>query len=150
MKAFLERFGDKITGILSGFDRLRLRGTKRLLAHVSGFKYFLWQSRVLLTHFDSYVKGRTAALCDAVKTMAEQAGRPVIYVASGNQDKATLVREQFERQGVADGLIGAGAVSNPVRPMSYTAIARPANSKSGSAPTNACTIITTISIRSSA
>ena len=71
MKTFLERFGDKINGVLSGFDRLRLRGTRRLIAHVSGLKHYLWASQVLLTEFKTYANDLTSTLCRAV----EQAGR---------------------------------------------------------------------------
>ncbi len=30
MKSFLQRFGSFVSGVLHGFDRLRLRGSKRL------------------------------------------------------------------------------------------------------------------------
>lgn len=36
MLSFVRRFADKIIGVLRGFDRLRFRGTKRLLAYEGG------------------------------------------------------------------------------------------------------------------
>ena len=36
METFLARHQDKVSGTLNGFDRLRFRGTKRLLAAVRG------------------------------------------------------------------------------------------------------------------
>lgn len=115
MKSFLQRFGHLVLGVLSGLDRLRLRGTRRLLAHVSGLKHFLWRARVLLQHFDSYVQDTTKTLCNGLKRAAERAGRPMVYVASSEENKATIVRDIAERDKVREGLI---AVLSCVEPCS--------------------------------
>ena len=41
MTTFIDRFSDSIHGVLSGFDRIRFRGTQRLLASVRGLTAFL-------------------------------------------------------------------------------------------------------------
>jgi len=46
--AFLNRFGDSITGVLSGFDRLRLRGTLRHLFQPTVMEAYLNACRVLI------------------------------------------------------------------------------------------------------
>jgi hypothetical protein len=106
MKTFLQRFGNLIKGTLSGFDRLRFRGTRRLLANVGGLKHFLWHSRVLLKDFDKYVQGTTSTLCTAIEKAAKESGRPLVYVASGNENKGNLVEEVMKRDGIREGLIG--------------------------------------------
>ena len=40
MKRFIQRFSDKITGVLNGFDRLILRGTLRELTYIREMKGF--------------------------------------------------------------------------------------------------------------
>jgi hypothetical protein len=105
MKTFLQRFGDKITGILSGFDRLRLRGTKQLLAHAAGMFGFLWHRQIYLKDFDQYVEGRTTELCRALEQAAREAQRPVLYLASGQEDKESMARSIVARDGVRQGLI---------------------------------------------
>ncbi len=47
MKSFLERLSGRITGTLSGFDRVLFRGTLRSIAHVSGLEVFLYSQHVL-------------------------------------------------------------------------------------------------------
>jgi hypothetical protein len=42
MKRFLERHRDRITGTLSGFDRMLFRGTLRSITHVKGLEIFLY------------------------------------------------------------------------------------------------------------
>lgn len=113
LPAFWQRFGAMLTGVLSGFDRLRLRGTRRLLSHVTGLKHFLWQSRVMLQHFDSYVQDTTATLCNAVKKATHDAGRPLVYVPSGEENKGNLVHEIVERDGMRQGLIAVLSCVEP-------------------------------------
>jgi hypothetical protein len=36
MKSFLQRFAPFVLGVLMGYDRLRFRGSKRLLCHPHG------------------------------------------------------------------------------------------------------------------
>jgi hypothetical protein len=74
MKSFLHRFGSIVSGVLHGFDRLRFRGSRRLLCHPGGFFNFLWQIQVPLKDYKSYAKATTVALCKAVETEAKQAG----------------------------------------------------------------------------
>jgi hypothetical protein len=104
MKAFLERFGGMIAGVLSGFDRLR--GTRRLLAHVSGLKHFRWRSRVRLQEFDTYAQDTTATPCAAVQRAARDVGRPVVDVPNTSHDKAALVEKVRARDDIRAGLIG--------------------------------------------
>src|SRR5262249_44144642 len=113
MKIFLDRFGGMIAGILSGFDRLRLRGTRRLLAHVSGLKHFLWRSRVRLQEFDAFVQDLTATMCAAVQQAAKDAGRSIVYVPSGNEDKGSLVQEVVKAERIREGLIGVWSCVEP-------------------------------------
>ena len=51
MKTFLQRFGSLVSGVLHGFDRLRLRGSKRLLCNPGGVSSFLSQVRVPLKDY---------------------------------------------------------------------------------------------------
>ncbi len=53
METFLARHEDKVRGTLNGFDRLRFRGTKRLLACVKGLMEYLWLVQVLLKDFSA-------------------------------------------------------------------------------------------------
>ena len=54
MRSFVQRFAAFVLGTLCGWDRLRFRGTKRLLAHNAGMMNFLWQQQVLLKDFKDF------------------------------------------------------------------------------------------------
>lgn len=107
MMSFLQRFGAKILGILSGFDRIRLRGTLPRLANTGGLSRWLAAAGVSLKDFTTYSKGRTEQLRETLETTAAEAGRPVEYLA-GYTNKEALVQQRLGRDGVAaSGLICA-------------------------------------------
>lgn len=104
MQSFLQRFSSDVIGSLSGFDRLRFRGTKRLLNTTGGMLNFLWQKQILLKDFKSYVTDVTACLRSAVESAACAAARPLLYL-NHQERKEDLAREIAARDGVAGGLI---------------------------------------------
>src|SRR5438876_9134986 len=59
---FIQRFGDKITGVLGGFDRLVLRGSLLAIVPVEGMKRVLWLKNILLKDFGRWAERMTAQL----------------------------------------------------------------------------------------
>jgi hypothetical protein len=106
MDSFIQRFGQSILGVVHGLDRLRLRGTKRLLANVGGMFNFLWQEKVLLKDFRAYANGVTAEVRKAAEEVATSQGRPVEYLASSGARKEDLITSWAKRDDIQEGLIG--------------------------------------------
>ena len=105
MKAFLQRHAASVTGVLHGFDRLRIRGTKRLLAGVGGMFSFLGRQRVLLKDFGAYASSVTDQIRGATERLAEAAGRPIRYLPSSSTDKEALVRRIVEEEHITQGSV---------------------------------------------
>ena len=117
MLDFIMRHQKSIRGVLSGFDRMRFRGTLRWLANASGMRNFLSTAGVLLKHFKPYSLEITAQIKEATEAIAEEAGRRVVYVNNGHERKEDIARKIAKTDGVAEGLI---AVLTSVEPcMSY-------------------------------
>jgi hypothetical protein len=104
MQSFVQRFSAKILGVLHGFDRIRLRGTKRLLANVGGMLNFLWQERVRLKEFKAYASAITAEVRKAAEEVGTSQGRPVEYVA-GSINKEALAKKIASADGIKRGLV---------------------------------------------
>lgn len=105
MNRFIQRFSDKITGVLNGFDRLIIRGTLRRIAYARGMKGFLWHRQVLLKDFRSYVERITKELRAASCRMAEAQKRPILYLRSSKTDKLALAQNVAAQDRVSSGLI---------------------------------------------
>ena len=57
MDRFIQKYQSDVTGVLSGWDRLMIRGTLRALAVASGMMNYLSYLGVLLKDFGRFVEG---------------------------------------------------------------------------------------------
>ena len=56
----MELYKDKIMGSISGLDRIRFRGTLRLLANHRGLSRFMSHTHILLKDFSGWARDLTA------------------------------------------------------------------------------------------
>ena len=105
MHEFIAKHQDKITGTLSGFDRLVFRGTLRSIAHDQGMKRYLWANQVLLKDFGSHVERVSRRLKEASLAETEALGRPVKYLPSSQVSKEEIARRIATQEGIRDGLV---------------------------------------------
>ena len=105
MKTFLQRMGSKIKGTLSGFDRVRFRGTIRWLSSLRGMGTYLGTMKILLKDFTDWGKQRTAQIELATQQLTEDAGRPLIFLPSCNERKETRVLDIARGDGITEGLV---------------------------------------------
>jgi hypothetical protein len=103
---FIANHADKITGVLSGFDRLVFRGTLRPISYVGGLKRLLWKNNILLKDFGPYANGLTTQLREVSLRAAQKQGRPVQYLPSSATDKEAVARKIAQRDGITEDLIG--------------------------------------------
>ena len=115
MKRFIQRFADKITGVLSGFDRLVFRGGLRPLTYTGGMKRLLWKRQVWIGDFGDYAQGVTEKLKEATAEWVDQQQRPLIYLSSSKSSKETLAREIAQKDGIREGLIAVFSCVEPCR-----------------------------------
>lgn len=102
---FIQRFGDKITGVLSGFDRLVIRGSLRAIVNPAGMKNLLWLRQIRLQQFGSWAEGLTEQLKQASCQAARNQNRPIVYLPSGDTDKDQLASEIAAKDGITHGLV---------------------------------------------
>jgi hypothetical protein len=112
-QSFVSKFGDQISAILHGFDRVRLRGTVRELYCPQVMEAYLSKQHILFKDFGQLVTRTTAALKAATEAFAQKWSRPVEYVASSQRSKEEIAREIAQRDGIDEGLI---AVLSAVEP----------------------------------
>lgn len=105
MHEFIRRHRPSILGVLRGFDRVLFRGTPRLIANVAGMGAWLSYLGVLRKDFGAFAEEVTEQLKRAAVAVAEQAGRPVRYLASSSQSKEEVAREIAQRDGITQGLV---------------------------------------------
>lgn len=123
MNEFIERHRDVVTGVLSGFDRVRFRGTLRWLCHVEGVGRWMSTMKVLLKDFGALTQRVSNGIRAAAEEIAQAARRPMRYIASPSASKEEVARKIADKDGVREGLI---CVLSAVEPCRSFRIARDA------------------------
>lgn len=105
MLSFLSKFAGVVRGVLSGFDRLFLRGTLRSLAYPGGLQHYLWANRIPYKDFADHSLQVTARLEEAALRQAKQLGREIRYLNSAQYSKEQIARDIAQRDHIKSGLI---------------------------------------------
>lgn len=105
MRSFVQRHASEIKGVLSGFDRIRFRGTIRWLASLQGMNTFMGSIGLLYKDFTDWAKQRSERIYKASLKLAVEAGRPSHYLQNSQIRKEDLAREIAARDGITEGLV---------------------------------------------
>jgi len=115
MERFLERHQDRITGVVSGFDRILFRGTLRSISYVNGMGKFLSSHGIRFKEFGRFAARVSEVVKDHSRQIAKRAGRPWEYVQSPKASKEEIARRIAKRDGVSEGLICVLSCVEPCR-----------------------------------
>ena len=113
MRELLELYGDRIVGAISGWDRIRFRGTVRWLASLRGMSSYMAVHGILLKDFGDWAKEITATLRRACAARAESLGIPLRYLDRAGLDKEALARRIAKERGIDTGDICMFSVVEP-------------------------------------
>jgi hypothetical protein len=105
MKTFLQRFGSFVVGILTGLDRLILRGKLCALYAPEGMNIYLDANKVLRKDFEAHAKEVTAKVLQASWVeRAKKLGR-FEYLGSSKIDKDKVARGYARKHGIESGMV---------------------------------------------
>jgi hypothetical protein len=113
MKMFLERFGKHVNGVVSGWDRLALRGTIRWLASVQGLGSYLGVHNILLKDFSGWAQSLTDTIRDSCDKLADSWAIHKQYLPSSSVDKEQLARQIATQRSISSGPICMLSVVEP-------------------------------------
>ncbi len=115
---FLSKFGQHITGVLSGFDRLRFRATLRLLFVPAAMEAYLNACHVLIKNFKTFAEATTARIKAAAYASAQAADRPALSLPRPEISKEDQARQIARADHITDGLIALFSATEPC--LSYS------------------------------
>lgn len=112
-ESFYRKFGQYVTHVLSGFDRIRFRGSLRMLFDPRMMDLYLGCCGVLLKEFGSFAEGMTKRVTQLAYEAARKADRPICYLRGGSESKEELARELAQRDKIDSGLIALFTALEP-------------------------------------
>jgi len=107
MNRFVQRHVDSVIGMVSGWDRMRFRGTLRMLANLTGMNRFLSYRGRLLKDFGGYAEETSRQVRQKALAVVEGAGRPVVHLDSPAISKEQTALEIAKRDQIDQGIIAA-------------------------------------------
>lgn len=105
MRQFIARHASKISGVLSGFDRVVFRGQLLNLCHAEGVKQFFRSQKILLKDFGKFVEATTGVLRSTAIEAVNRLGLPVRYIESSRVRKEDVARAIAEERKIETGPI---------------------------------------------
>ena len=105
MNSFIRQHLGSVIGMVGGWDRLRFRGTIRMLANLTGMGRFLSYTGHLLKDFGDYAQQVSRQVRNQSLAAAESAGRPVVHLNSALVNKEQIALDIAARDHVQEGLI---------------------------------------------
>lgn len=113
MRNFLSVYEKMLVGVMSGWDRIRFRGTVRWLASTRGINTYLGTHHILLKDFGKWAEKITKRVRAVCEEQAKALGIPMLYLASSSVDKESLARRIGAERGVSEGDICMLSVLEP-------------------------------------
>jgi hypothetical protein len=104
MNAFIDKHAAKITGTLSCFDRVLIKGYLPICS-AEGMMAFLSRQGILLKEFKSFAPQQAKQLKAHAESLARRLGRPYRYLPNGGIRKEDVVGEILRTDPVEEGLI---------------------------------------------
>ena len=115
MLSFLQRFSAQVIGVVCGLDRIRFRGTKRLLSTVGGLFHYLGQRGVLLKDFKPFALDMTQTMKNGIEEQVKAWGHPIDYLNSSQIRKEDKALELAQQRGIKEGLVAVLSCVEPCR-----------------------------------
>ena len=105
MNRFLQQHAKLVSGMVSGWDRLRFRGTLSRICYPGGLSSFFHASGRLFKQFKEFALASSEQVIDAAVKVAQRLNRPVIYLPGSKIPKEEVARQCAKDDGIDQGLI---------------------------------------------
>ena len=106
MDTLFHKFGDKIKGVIEGFDRIVFKGMIRPIMYAAGMSSFLMSRGILNKDFKPYVMAQSQAIVKSAEELSiSEFGAGVEYIPSLHTRKESIAHERQKERGIEDGLI---------------------------------------------
>jgi hypothetical protein len=112
MNEFTSKFNDRISGVLTGFDRLVFRGNL-CLNHETGMKGYLYAKGIPWKEYADHVARISQQVKQACLAPIEACQRPVRYLPGGDDSKQQMARAIAQSDGITGGPVCAFTAVEP-------------------------------------
>jgi hypothetical protein len=103
--ALVERYDDRIAGVLSCYDRVVITGTLPTVCYADGMTRFLYANRIRIFDYPEFALTLRDRVREAAAVLAAEAGIAIEHVSKGHVRKEAIVAKVLEQRGEHPGLV---------------------------------------------
>jgi hypothetical protein len=103
--ALVERYDDRIAGVLSCYDRVVVTGTLPTVCYAEGMTRFLYANRIRIFDYSDFASTLRDRVREAAASLAAEAGIAIEHVNKGHVRKEAIVAKVLEQRGDHPGLV---------------------------------------------
>jgi hypothetical protein len=103
--ALVERYGERISGVLSCYDRVVVTGTLPTVCYAEGMTRFLYANQVRIFDYPEFAITLRERVRGAAASLAAGAGIAIEHVSKGHVRKEAIVAKVLEQRGDHPGLV---------------------------------------------
>ena len=113
MELLTERYADKISGVLSCFDRVVIQGTLPTFCHAQGMAAFLSYKKIRIFDYPRFAEPLRDALRENAQRVASENGLEIEFIRKNNFRKEKRIQEILEVRGAHPGLVHIFSAMEP-------------------------------------
>ena len=104
-QALVERYADRLHGVLSCYDRIVVTGTLPGVCYAQGMTAFLYARGIRIFDYPRFAEPLRDALRERAQELAQSAGIEIEHIAKAHIRKEEVVAKVLERRGDHPGLV---------------------------------------------
>lgn len=105
MKLLTERYSEKISGVLSCYDRIVVTGTLPVLSNAKHLTAYLFQNNIRIFDYAKFAEPYRDQLKQNAQQIAEAAGLEIEYIRSSGIRKEAVIESILKKRGTHPGLV---------------------------------------------
>ena len=106
MASFLERHKDKLSGVLSCFDRIVIQGTLPGICYARGMTDYLYRNKIRIFDYPRFAQGLRDEIRENAERMAKEHGITIEFIRKTKKTrKEKLIKEVLAKRGDHPGLV---------------------------------------------
>jgi hypothetical protein len=124
VSALVERYSDRISGVLSCYDRVVVTGTLPTVCYADGMTRFLYAYQIRIFDYPEFAMVLRERVREAAASLAAEAEIAIEHVAKGHIRKEAIVAQVLEQRGEHPAWFTSSRRWRPATPTSHGSSAR--------------------------
>lgn len=105
MESFTKKYGDKIAGVISCYDRIVITGTLPVLSNAQQMTSYMYQQGVRIFDYARFAEPFRDKLREKAQKLAEESGIAIEFIRSSGVRKESLIEKKLQERGAHPGLV---------------------------------------------